>query len=602
MRLVLLTALLAAPAFAQAPAQPPVKTATQPRVVDFSRPDDALIARPYAAPGGVSSGAVVSLENGALDISNRAPGSFGVQLNIAPLDVDAITDLTFDFKASPDARVNWFFRANGNYYGVHFTGPTGVRPGAFSLGAAEISDGKAGWKRAHIPLRGWLRAVLPDAKTIVVDEILIGNWDNEGYLVAGIGGNGPGASWQMDDLRLEKRAETARFGPARWEGQKFVLPARDLSGFDFSDLKLQIEGAAEIKNAQNFLVPAVGFVADIGATNSLALKDGQSTPWKLTRAGKTVASGAVALDYADLKAPPLPTLLLDGKPVMAWDDMEFGALKKWQSNAQSAYIEPDDSSRATGNRSLRLTNKVTASTFSLSSPSPLDATQFPALTFAYRTDDRVRVDLNFVWEKRRYSVRFLDRDNPDTRVATFAGIKADNQWHVATLNLLEALQKARPEATDFNLTQLQISDAGWTGNARGVQWWLDDWRPAPRVQETLNATVVGRDLSGLDGVSTVFDRNAATIPDEKTGGAAALQIPLAGKNGLWWLHVRARNGAGKWSETAHFPFWCGDLPVAPVAPVAPAKPAPPAKSIAPAKPIELTAPAAPTAKPAVAPN
>ena len=558
MRLVFLAALLAAPALAQ--------TANSPRVIDFSHSDDLKIIQPYAAPGGVTSGAVVSLQNGALDVTNRAPGSFGVQLQITPLDVDEITDLTFDFKASSDARVNWFFRANGNYYGVHFTGPSAVRPGAIALGDAQISAGKDGWKRAHIPLRSWLRALLPDVQTVVVDEILIGNWDNEGYLMAGIGGNGPGANWQMDDLKLERRHETPVFGPARWENQKFVLPARDLSSFDFAGLQLQIEGMDEIKNASDFWVPDVGLVVEVGARNSLTLKDGQVRDWKLSRGDKTVAQGAVMLNFADIKAPPLPTLLLDGAPVSAWDDMELGALKGWQSNAQSAYIEPDGSSAATGERSLRLTNKVTASTFSLYAPGTLDATKFPVLTFAYRADDRVRVDLTFIWERKRYSVRFLDRDNPDARVATIGGVKADKTWRVASINLLEALQKARPDATDFSIEQLQFADAGWTGNARAVQWWLDDWRPAPRVEGTLNATIVGRDLSGLSGIATVFDQKTGTVPAATaTASEANLQIPLANKNGLWWLHVRARDGAGKWSETAHFPFWCGALPIAPAA-------------------------------------
>ena len=562
MRLVLLAALLAAPAFAQTPNQ-------QPRVVDFSKPDDLKIAQSYAAPGGVASGAVVSLKNGALDITNRAPGSFGVQLNITPLDVDQITDLTFDFKASPDARVNWFFRANGNYYGVHFTGPTGVRPGAIELGNAQITAGKDGWKRAHILLRSWLRAVTPAAPSVVVDEILIGNWDNEGYLMAGIGGNGPGANWQMDDLKLEKRRETPVFGAARWENQKFVLPARDLSGFDFSGLQLQIDGVPAIKNASDLWTPDLGLVADVGA-QTLALKDGETRNWKLTRGAQIVANGAVKMNYADIKTAPLPTLLLDGGAVAAWDDMELGALKNWQSNAQSAYIEPDDSTAATGARSLRLTNKVTASTFSLYVPGTLDATKFPVLTFAYRTDDRVRVDLTFIWEKKRYSARFLDRDNPDARVATIADVKADKAWHVATVNLLESLQKARPDATDFTIEQLQFADAGWTGNARAVQWWLDDWRPAPRVEGTINATIQNRDLSGLNGVSMVFDQKTDTAPAAATSQASAdLQIPLAGKSGLWWLHVRARDGAGKWSETAHFPFWCGALPVAPPVPATP---------------------------------
>ena len=555
MRLALFAALVAAPALAQ--------TASSPRVIDFSKPDDANIARPYAAPGGVTSGAIVGLKNGALDITNRAPGSFGVRLDIAPLDVDEITDLTFDFKASADARVNWFFRAGGNYYGVHFTGPNTVRPGTIALGDARISAGKDGWKRAHIPLRGWLRAALPAAKTVIVDEILIGNWDNEGYLMAGIGGNGPGANWQIDDLKLEKRTETPVFGPARWENQQFVLPARDLSDFDFSGLKLQIEGAAEIQNASDFWVPDVGLIVDVGAQNVLALKDGQSNSWKVLRGDKVVASGEVKLSYADIKAAPLPTLLLAGAPVTGWDDMELGAPRNWQRNTQSTYIESDDSSAATGSRSLRLTNKITASPFSLAVPGTLDAAKFPALTFAYRADDRVRVDLTFVWQKKRYSVRFLDRDNPDARVATFANIKADNQWRVASVNLLDALRKARPDATEFNIEQLQFADAGWTGNARAVRWSLDDWRPAPRVENLLDATIVGRDLSGLSGVSTVFDQKTGTVPAEKISGNADLKISLQGKSGLWWLHVRARDGAGKWSETAHFPVWCGALSTTP---------------------------------------
>ena len=565
-RPILLAALFAAPLAAPALAQTSTSTAaTAPRIVDFSQADDAKIVTSYAAPGGVASGAQVSLESGALNIVNRAPGSFGVQLNIAPLDVDQITDLTFDFKASPDAKINWFFRVNGNYYAVQFLGPARVRPGAISLGNAQISDGKPGWKRAHIPLRAWLRSALPDAKTVVVDEVLVGNWDNDGYLLAGIGGNGPGANWQMDDLQLEHRVETAQFGPARWNGEKFVLPARDLANFDFHNLNLQIDGVAEVKDAGKSFVPDVGLSVDVGAYNEVDLKEGQSVKWKLTRADAVIAQGEVKLNYADELAPPLPTLLLDGAPVSAWNDMEFGAAL-WQSSDNSAYIEADDSTAHTGARSLRLTNKATASLFRAGlGQATLDAAQFPVLTFAYRADDRVRVDLTFSWDGKPYSARFLDRDNPDARVATIDDVKADLSWHTATVNLLESLQRARPDATNFAISDVQFSDAGWTGNARGVQWWLDDWRPAPRVETEIKATIVGRDLSGNSGVSYVLDQNPGTTLDETTRSGASLKIPLEGKTGLWWLHVRARDGAGKWSQTAHFPFWCGALPGAPVA-------------------------------------
>ena len=187
----------------------------QSRVVDFSKPDDAKIAQPYGAPGGVTSGATVELEKRARwFFRNRAPGfvwraALGGRRSMST----KITDVEFDFKASPDARVNWFFRVGKNYYGVHFTGPESVRAGATLLGSVETTELPNGWRHAHIPLRAWLRSQSPTQSSLVIDEILIGNWDNDGYLMAGIGGNGPGAWWQMDNLKLEKRTETAKIWP-----------------------------------------------------------------------------------------------------------------------------------------------------------------------------------------------------------------------------------------------------------------------------------------------------------------------------------------------------------------------------------------------------
>ena len=520
--------------------------------MDFSQPADANIAKPYAAPGGVTSSAQIELEDGSLVFRNRAPGSFGVQLNIAPLDVDQITDLSFDFKASPDARVNWFFRAGKNYYGVHFTGPKGVRPGATFLGSAQLSDLPGGWKRAHIPLRSWLRSAEPEAAKLVIDEVLIGNWDNEGYLMAGIGGNGPGAWWQMDNLRLEKRVETAQFGPARFEGARFVLGARDLASFDFQGLRLQLAGVGEFADAAQFLVPGRGFVVPLTATQA-ALRDGQQVNWKLMRGASIVAQGSATFAYADLKSVPLPTLEFAGAALGG--DMETQVVG-W--NSSDAAVELDDQTAATGARSLRLTNRRTASPFAVEvGEGTLDAAKFPVLTFAFRADDRLRADLNFKWDGKPYSIRFTDRDNPNARVAAIDA-QADDKWHVATVNWLAEMKKLRADATAFAVSDLEFSDSKWLGNAKGVQWWLDDWRPAPLVTGQLNAKVVGRDLSGVKGVAFVFDRKTDTKPETKSNVEANLKIDVDGKSGLWWLHVRVQNGAGRWSETAHFPFVVGE--------------------------------------------
>ena len=529
----------------------------QPRVVDFSRPDDSKIAQSYAAPGGVVSGARVAIEDGALSFRNRAPGSFGVQLNIVPLDVDQITDLEWDFKASPDARVNWFFRVGKTYYGVHFTGPTGVRPGAIGLGEAEITPGPNGWKHAHIPLRAWLREALPGVQALTVEEILIGNWDNDNYLMAGIGGNGPGAWWQLDNLKLEKRTETAKFGPARFEDEKFVLPARDLASFDFGGLQLSLNGLGDYGDAARYFEPGRGLVVPLRdkAQSGAVLRDGQQVAWKLARGGDqtAIASGAARFDFGADKAA-LPTLQIAGADAFG-GDME-GEIGGWKSS--DAAVEPDATTVASGARSLRLFNRRSASFFSVEVPgAPLDAAKFPVLTFAYRADDRLRSDFNFRWNGKLTSIRFTDRDNPNPRAATIDNVRADDKWHVASVDLLASLRKLAPDATDFNISELRFSDTGWLGNAKGVTWWLDDWRPAPLVQGPLNARVLGRDLSGVNGVSWVFDQQNQTVAPEKVDGDANLKIDTSGKSGVWWLHVRARNGAGKWSDTAHFPFVVG---------------------------------------------
>jgi len=69
------------------------------------------------------------------------------------------------------------------------------------------------------------------------------------------------------------------------------------------------------------------------------------------------------------------------------------------------------------------------------------------------------------------------------------------------------------------------------------------------------------DPSGIDGFAVAWDRSPATIPPESItcplsagyGGVFALALPPHARKerGLWYLHVRARDGAGNWGGAAH---------------------------------------------------
>ena len=66
------------------------------------------------------------------------------------------------------------------------------------------------------------------------------------------------------------------------------------------------------------------------------------------------------------------------------------------------------------------------------------------------------------------------------------------------------------------------------------------------------------DPSGIELYSWVLDRNATTKPVEPKG----LPFKAVFENleeGDWFLHVRARDGAGNWGRTAHFPFQAAGL-------------------------------------------
>lgn len=520
----------------------PLAAIAQPKTFDFSAPSDAAIAVPYAVPGGVAASVDVKIENGALVFLNRAGGSFGVQLKITPLDLAQISHLSFDYALSGDAKVNIFLKVNGKYHAVFFSGPKRVRPGTTVLGDLKIA---ALTGRVEIPLREWL-----GVSSGTVEEILIGNWDNGGYALAGIGGNGPGAKWSLDNLKLEKRAQKPVFGAAHWVGDELEIPARDLGDFDFGNIVLRFNDRDWVSDGGAFrFAGGRGFVWNARIAGQ-SFADGANLPWELKRGAQILTSGTVRLDFSGQieKTLALPNLNFQGADDLG-EDFETGESLKWGGNAIRELQNAD------GNGFLRLSNPRTTSEFSLQRPTAWDAAKNPLLSFAYRADDRLRVDLNLVWEAKTYGVRFTDRDNPNPILGAIPDVQTDGKWHLASVPLLEWMKKLRPDATNFKIDSFSFQDSAWGGNVKGLQWDLDDWRAAPRVSGVLKAQLAMRDVTGERGASYILDQNPQTLADENAQSGAQIEIPLGDKKGVWWLHVRARNGAGKWSQTAHFPVF-----------------------------------------------
>ncbi len=336
--------------FAQSPRAATIVSTSHPNALYYGFNDGKVPFEPFVIPQGVPSGARFAPENGALKITNAFAGSFSVNTKIPAFNADELSELHFDYKVNPDVKVNFFFRVNGKFYGVTFTGPNTVKPNSVLIG--KVADAKADgqWHHAYIPLRDWLRKVDPVSPQLNVEVtgdlsgVLIGNWDNSGWLMAGVGGNGPGATWWMDNLALVGAGNS-----------EVKLDVRDDKGQPFATppvVKWTLDGAPAGDNAPLTIKAGAGF----------HLAEARDAAGKLLAAHPfAVATGALKVGEAQLagnrlrvpiNAPfglnlPALKLTVDGKDFnltskfLSWDGEELvldagGAGLQWKNGAKVA--------------------------------------------------------------------------------------------------------------------------------------------------------------------------------------------------------------------------------------------------------------------------
>jgi len=640
-----LLAALALPASAQAPPAAAVPAAAAaPKISITSSTHADALARdfsdgqpgfaPYAVPGGVPSGATPTVVDGALKIVNAHPGSFGMSANMAPFDALKYGTLAFDYKLGPDVKVNIFLRVKGKYHGVIFCGPDRVRPGSIKLGKIEDVQADNQWHRAVVPVRAWLQKLYPQDEALPIDEIIVGNWDNTSYLVAGFGGNPAGATYWLDNwsfVGARSPEKTARFevgsassaplsyaldsdAPRPLPGKALELAPPDgfhtltVSGGKSSasypflmsgsapsagaprlcgnvievpisgSAPLDVRGVKATVNNQPFdissanpelaaqvqVLPAregalVRFM--VGAAQ-MKWGNGQVIPVEVSAKdvlGREVANAKsqYKVDYSQQDAPPPPPRVKFERSGASWDwDGTFERnTGGWvTAGSDGAIIERDASTSVSGDYSLRFTSPSNAATFRselFRGSASLD--QFPIVSFDYKATRDLRMDFLLSVEGTLYRVVWTDKgDRPYPVIGEVPNVKANGQWQHAEFNLAEMLRKVKPGSKSLKLEWFAMSDSGWMGNARGVQYWIDNFRFVPIEKSPSQAQVLEDDISGVQAVAYTIDTRADS-PVDVSKKIAGDRVAIVG-SGREYLHLRVQNGAGRWSAPAHFPL------------------------------------------------
>jgi hypothetical protein len=153
-------------------------------------------------PGGSDGSTCLRLSNPA------AGGSFAFGLHRQQFDAADLSRLSFDYRISPEAKVNLYVASGGERYQITFTGPDRAAPGCIRLGS--IADVKTDnhWHSAEFDLLGHLKALMPDRQSFVCTDLWFGVVGNPDYLMAGFGGNRVNTTWYMDNFMIGRPGGT----------------------------------------------------------------------------------------------------------------------------------------------------------------------------------------------------------------------------------------------------------------------------------------------------------------------------------------------------------------------------------------------------------
>lgn len=138
-----------------------------------------------------------------LRVLNPHPGGeVGLVLIAEPFDVVRQRWLEFDYCFPPPLKINLLLRLRGRFYELGLTGPQRPRPRMEFLGPVPNIMADNQWHHARIDLLSYLRQVFPLSRRLTVQQVLLAQWHEEGYLSCGFGGNPAGMVFYLDNLRL----------------------------------------------------------------------------------------------------------------------------------------------------------------------------------------------------------------------------------------------------------------------------------------------------------------------------------------------------------------------------------------------------------------
>lgn len=185
----------------------------------------------------------------------------------------------------------------------------------------------------------------------------------------------------------------------------------------------------------------------------------------------------------------------------------------------------------------------------------INAAQYPVLTFDYRIESGIPIDVTLHTAAGNYQVRFTDVDSVEL-IGRVPDIVADGSWRTARLNIHDLLSELDYTEGIFDIRAIRFSDTGYTAIAPGTYFHLDNIELVPVVSSSSGLTLnwEAKDSSGIAGYSFLWSGERDDQPDRNIDTEAASYIFNDLTEGWKYFHIRAVDKAGNWGPSRAYRF------------------------------------------------
>jgi hypothetical protein len=545
------------------------------------------------AAGGVPPPRLTPFADGSWRVSSPVAGMVpAVAVRGPGLDPAAAGRLEFRFRAGPGTAVDLFLRNGSRRYRLGLTSPP---PGDDDreldvewLGRVPglAADGR--WHRVSVDLGAfwrdfwWQRRPGKPAPAGETSEVVFAPPAAAGYLAAGLGGNRPGAWYELTPPAIKPPAgkdfEPPRPGKMRLTGNtaddraRLVVPLADAggSGLDRRRLTMQLGGQALKIGSPGVTYSGVSgeLTIDLAAAGA---RRGRAGDYRLVLkgisdlAGNRLQKQELTLDLKDAadRRPPenvSVALLVDGREL----SLDLGPERfRTPGGSRRCLLSPVYPRRCGDPLGWTLTALDVGTAFNaFCTPRarPLDLGAFPEmdlkcrfggcdpLAVAFRAgggtgvaainEDAVRSGRAPAWRPRK-------------------ALTADRSWQDLRLPLLAILRTASPGETRRPLVPvLRFGDVGERRSRRGARVSVADVRLVPAVNPARTAlTWSAWDAGGVTACRSAIDNRPDTAPGEaalQSGKLLPEETARSLREGDAWLHLSFSDAAGNWSPPRHY--------------------------------------------------